>query len=250
MLDFKSFKLFESNDYQDKINAIKRCFNGLVDDEHGDFHYEDVEGYRHLFYVHIDVPSNGTESIDFTTFYNINKEYIKRLDDVKIALTRLEDQYEFTHDFEYDRGDPGHPEEYFVLTFDLKTEQGAKQGEFWQIGVNNTYRFDAQKLRKYLNVNFKSMSLSTNGKERSLYIFFGDEKDLEKELNDKTMINKLSNYKIDGKDLLEDREYRSQSYNIFGFHDEVPTRKYDVSTDDFRGKYAISLFLNSELKCW
>ncbi len=165
MLDFRSFNVLESNsDYADIMSVIKNAFNDMADNDIATFHHENVENYEHIFYVSIDLESD-ISSISFEEFYEINKKQQSRLEDVKIAMDRIENVCDLSTDFEYEFGDYQHTEAYITITFDMKSKEKSKGGEFWRIGVNNAYKFDTKLLKKFLGMDDIKIGMYSNGRE-------------------------------------------------------------------------------------
>lgn len=247
MLDFNTFKILESKeDYGDIMGVIKNAFNEMKDNDIATFHYEDVENYDHIFYVSIDI-ENDLSSISFEEFYEINKKSQQRLDDVNTAMSRIENIYDLTTDFEYDYGDPQHINPYFTIVFDMKSNKKAKMGEFWRVGVDENIQFDLKLIRKFLELSDIKIGTSSNGRNKFLQIQFENEEGWRSFVKNKEMvINKLTNYKINGVDMIIDlsRDTGWGQQEISKYREEIDRNEYKPDV------YKIIFNLNPKIKFW
>lgn len=89
MKHLTAYKLFENNNDDDILNSVKYCFVEFIDEESIDIYYED----DNLVKLDLIIESPVEGSVDLDSLSNIYKKNHEMIEDVKVALLRLKEQY-------------------------------------------------------------------------------------------------------------------------------------------------------------
>lgn len=171
MKHLTAYKLFENNN--DILNSVKDCFVEFIDEESIDIYYD----YDNVLKLDLTIKSPVEGSIDLDSLSNVYKKNHEMIEDVKVALLRLKEQYPDIDEEIIFEGAWVEFENAMVGTLTITFYQEKPQtGLFYKKRGDNFIKVDDDKVRDILKLD-KDVKLSiwSSGSSDTLKIDFPNE---------------------------------------------------------------------------
>lgn len=154
-----AYKLFENNN--DILNSVKDCFVEFIDEESIDIYYDD---YDNVVKLDLTIESPVEGSVDLDSVSNFYKKNHEMIEDVKVALLRLKEQY------------PDIDEE-IIFQLDTMTitfyQEKPQTGLFYKKREDNFIKVDSDKVKDILKLDGDvKLSIWSSGSDDELKIDF------------------------------------------------------------------------------
>ena len=196
-------KLFENFQEGELLQAIKDCFQDLLDDDKAEIqNYTDSFGEYDAVIICF-LPPKDLETNSFSKFISQEKTYHDSLLEVNHCIERLRQVAEVEFDFEYELYEHDDKTWQLVLLFSIGSEN---RGEFYKINPDGKISIDYDDLKKILEIPSSTyFSRSTDGKKQTLKIYFKTPEKIDEDGPD--VIEKMLKLKVGDKDFVTERDW-------------------------------------------
>lgn len=185
----------ESNQIDKLYKTCQEVFAELIDN--GDYLGQDDEGGAHF-----SATKEGKEFNTFDEYYNSEKEWNDKVEDINIAIKRLKDEFPNANiEFRLDSDD-----HESTMELEITLEEVLNRGFYVFVPSRNSIRFNFTELRKMLGLPKKTeIGTSSSGTDTFMNINFENENQLE-EYSD-GLIDRFEKIKIEGELLNQPGSY-------------------------------------------
>lgn len=235
-MKLKLFEEFKGN--PDLLQNVKDCFQDLIDDEIVEVMDNDnmVDEYKSTVCLYCNIPSDKIDTSSFDVFFESKEKIFNTLLEIKKCANRLHHIHTKEIDINFEMENENDVSIYI-------SEGIPEVGDFWKIKTNGLVKLDFDKLKSFFELPILNCSMSTNGTNYFLYIYFKDKEDLDSYGSE--LINKMLSFKINEVDIVSSED-KKEKYKIFrDYNTHRSTGYYDNKKEIVN---YIEFTLNSNLK--